>query len=63
MPLVRMALPIVCLDDSLSDFIEVFVAGVGIDFDPNSDVFGRLNVNMPYIMQVGTSITCDLELD
>jgi hypothetical protein len=39
---------------SSSDLIEVFVAGVGVDFDPTLDVYPRLVVNMPFIMQVGT---------
>lgn len=32
----------------------MFVAGVGIDFDKTLDVYPRLVVNMPFIMQVST---------
>ena len=46
-----------------SDFVQVFVAGVGHNFDPTSDVYDRLVVNMPYIMQVGTYTMDDPGLD
>jgi len=51
------------LENQSSDIIEVFVAGVGVDFDPNAEVYPKLVNNMPYIMQVGVDRnSCNLEL-
>jgi hypothetical protein len=60
-PLVRKATS--CHRETISsDFIEVFVAGVGVNFDPSLDVYPRLVVNMPFIMQVSTFAIDDLEV-
>lgn len=62
MPLVRNT-PRYHLETVPSDFVEVFVAGVGIDFDDSLPEYPRLVVNMPFIMQVCKFARADSELD